>query len=97
MAGKDKTARCKKEAELLQKPLGQNASFLPPFTIDIGRQVSIGDNAFVNHSFTASAAGGISIGEGVLFFTRAKTVTTHWFDEQSAKKAVGTWEGSTEQ
>ena len=35
--------------------------------------------------------------DGVRFFTRAKTVTTHWFDEHSAKKAVGTWEGSTEQ
>ena len=35
--------------------------------------------------------------DGVRFFTRAKTVTTHWFDEHSSKKAVGTWEGSTEQ
>lgn len=35
--------------------------------------------------------------DGVRFFTRAKTVTTHWFDENAHKKAVGTWEGSTEQ
>ena len=34
--------------------------------------------------------------DGYRFFTRAKTVTTHWFNEDSAKKAVGTWEGSTE-
>ena len=34
--------------------------------------------------------------DGVRFYTRAKTVTTHWFDEKSAKREVGTWEGSTE-
>lgn len=34
--------------------------------------------------------------DGVRFFTRAKTVTKHWFDEDSGKKAVGTWEGSVE-
>ena len=34
--------------------------------------------------------------DGVRFFTRAKTVTTHWFDEEAAKRRVGTWEGSTE-
>lgn len=34
--------------------------------------------------------------DGYHFFTRAKTVTTHWFDEDAAKRKVGTWEGSTE-
>lgn len=35
--------------------------------------------------------------DGVRFFTRAKTVTTHWFDEHAGRREVGTWEGSTEQ
>lgn len=35
--------------------------------------------------------------DGYRFFTRAKTVTTHWFDDQAGKRVVGTWEGSTEQ
>lgn len=35
--------------------------------------------------------------DGIRFFTRAKTVTTHWFDEDAAKREVRTWEGSTEQ
>lgn len=34
--------------------------------------------------------------DGYHFFTRAKTVTAHWFDEDAAKRKVGTWEGSTE-
>ncbi len=34
--------------------------------------------------------------DGVRFFTRAKTVTKHWYDEKSAKKAVDTWEGTVE-
>ncbi len=34
--------------------------------------------------------------DGYHFFTRAKTVTTHWFDDTSGAKKVGTWEGSVE-
>ncbi|MBR4578265.1 MAG: CoA-acylating methylmalonate-semialdehyde dehydrogenase [Oscillospiraceae bacterium] len=34
--------------------------------------------------------------DGVRFYTRAKTVTKHWYDEESAKKAVDTWEGTVE-
>ncbi|MBQ9388769.1 MAG: CoA-acylating methylmalonate-semialdehyde dehydrogenase [Synergistaceae bacterium] len=35
--------------------------------------------------------------DGIRFFTRAKTVTSHWFDEEAGKRTVNTWEGSTEQ
>lgn len=34
--------------------------------------------------------------DGVRFYTRAKTVTKHWYDETSAQKAVSTWEGTVE-
>lgn len=34
--------------------------------------------------------------DGVRFYTRAKTVTKHWYDEKSARKAVDTWEGTVE-
>ncbi len=34
--------------------------------------------------------------DGVRFYTRAKTVTKHWYDEKSAKKAMDTWEGTVE-
>ena len=34
--------------------------------------------------------------DGVRFFTRAKTVTKHWYDEEAAKKAMDTWEGTVE-
>lgn len=34
--------------------------------------------------------------DGVRFYTRAKTVTTHWYDEHSAKKPMDTWEGTVE-
>lgn len=72
-----------KEAELLQKPLGTGASFLPPFQIDIGRQITLGDNAFVNHSFTASAAGGIDIEESVMIAPGVSILTvTHDFKDK---------------
>lgn len=34
--------------------------------------------------------------DGVRFYTRAKTVTKHWFDEQSSKRALSTWGGMVE-
>lgn len=34
--------------------------------------------------------------DGVRFYTRAKTVTKHWYDEHSRKKTMSTWEGTVE-
>ena len=34
--------------------------------------------------------------DGVRFYTRAKTVTKHWYDEHSHKQAMDTWEGTVE-
>lgn len=34
--------------------------------------------------------------DGVRFYTRAKTVTKHWYDEASHKKVMDTWEGTVE-
>lgn len=34
--------------------------------------------------------------DGVRFYTRAKTVTKHWYSEHSRQKAVDTWEGTVE-
>ena len=34
--------------------------------------------------------------DGVRFYTRAKTVTKHWYDESSKAKTVSTWEGTVE-
>ena len=34
--------------------------------------------------------------DGVHFYTRAKTVTKHWYDESSRHKTISTWEGTVE-
>ena len=34
--------------------------------------------------------------DGVRFYTRAKTVTKHWYDEHSRFREVSTWEGTVE-
>ncbi len=34
--------------------------------------------------------------DGIRFYTRAKTVTKHWYDETSRKKTLDTWEGTVE-
>ena len=34
--------------------------------------------------------------DGFRFYTRAKTVTSHWFDETSRSKKLDSWEGTVE-
>jgi malonate-semialdehyde dehydrogenase (acetylating)/methylmalonate-semialdehyde dehydrogenase len=34
--------------------------------------------------------------DGIRFYTRSKTVTRHWYDEQSRKRNISTWEGTVE-
>lgn len=34
--------------------------------------------------------------DGLRFYTRAKTVTRHWYDESSRRKPLDTWEGTVE-
>lgn len=34
--------------------------------------------------------------DGVRFYTRAKTVTTHWYNEETRRQQVDTWEGTVE-
>lgn len=34
--------------------------------------------------------------DGIRFYTRAKTVTKHWYDENSRHRSVSTWEGTVE-
>jgi len=34
--------------------------------------------------------------DGVLFYTRAKTVTRHWYDDSACNEKVNTWEGMVE-
>ena len=34
--------------------------------------------------------------DGYRFYTRAKTVTTHWYDEASRNQKVDSWEGTVE-
>lgn len=34
--------------------------------------------------------------DGVRFYTRAKTVTRHWYNKESSKKTIDTWEGTVE-
>lgn len=34
--------------------------------------------------------------DGVRFYTRAKTVTKHWYDETAGNKVIDTWEGTVE-
>lgn len=44
--------------------LGAGSSILPPLQIDFGRQVTLANNVFINHSVMMSAAGGLRLKRG---------------------------------
>ena len=54
------------EKELLCGNMGEGSNIFTPFQIDFGCQMNIGKAVFINHNFTAMAAGGITIEDGVM-------------------------------
>lgn len=48
-------------------PTMQSGShIMPPMQVDMGRNIKIGNNVFINHSLTVMARGGIEIGDNVM-------------------------------
>ena len=68
--------------ELFKGGLPQTSNIMPPMQIDIGEQMSIGENVFINHGLTCMAAGGITIEDGVMIGPEAALLTAnHDFDD----------------
>lgn len=66
-----------KFTEVLRKPMPEGAMILPPAQLDFGNQISLGKHVFINHSFMASAAGGITIDENVQIAPQVSIVTVN--------------------
>lgn len=54
------------EEQLFDGRLDPTSYLMPPLQIDYACQMKIGKGVFINHSLTCMAAGGISIGDGVM-------------------------------
>ena len=53
-------------SSLIGKPVGQGFSLFPPFYTDFGKNITIGNNVFINADCKFQDQGGIFIGDGVL-------------------------------
>ena len=54
------------EKELFQNTQGNSTFLTPPFAIDCGNQVKLGNNNYINHNATMMSLGGIEIEDGVM-------------------------------
>lgn len=53
-------------SELIGKPVGKGFGLFPPFYTDFGKNITIGDNVFINAGCKFQDQGGIVIGDGAL-------------------------------
>lgn len=60
---------------ILGSPLPESTTIMPPFYIDYGRPVTIGEDCFFQQCITVYGRGGITIGNGVLIGAKASLVT----------------------
>jgi acetyltransferase-like isoleucine patch superfamily enzyme len=61
--------------ELLDHALDDTSTIFTPAQIDMGKRLKVGKRVFINHSFTAMAIGGITIGEGTMIGPNVTVVT----------------------
>jgi acetyltransferase-like isoleucine patch superfamily enzyme len=64
-------------SELIGKKVDDTFFLIPPFYTDFGRNISIGENVFVNHACTFMDRGGITLEDGVLIGPKVNLVTTN--------------------
>lgn len=62
----DKEKLIELERELFNGNLPENSFFTPPFQIDCGCRMFIGENVFANHGLTVMSVGTVTIEDGVM-------------------------------
>lgn len=85
--------------ELMIGSLGKNARINQPFYIDYGKNITIGDNSFINLNCTLLDTGTITIGKNTLIGPDVRIYTAvhakEWYDrfweEPDRTMAVKTW------
>lgn len=61
--------------KILDKPLPESTTVLPPLYIDYGKPVTIGENCFIQQACTIFGRGGIRIGNGVFIGPKCNLIT----------------------
>ena len=65
------------ESELFEGKLPENSMFVPPLSIDLASNVTVGERVYVNNNFIAMARGGIIIEDGVMIAPRVSVLTAN--------------------
>jgi acetyltransferase-like isoleucine patch superfamily enzyme len=71
----DAPEKCRLQNELLDHALDDTSTIFTPAQIDMGKRLKVGKRVFINHSFTAMAIGGITIGDGTMIGPNVTVVT----------------------
>lgn len=74
-AEKEKIIRL--ENELFQGTQGKGAFLTPPFFIDCGCRVKLGENVYINHNADMMSLGGITIEDGVMIGPECALLTVN--------------------
>lgn len=56
---------------------GEDSGLTPPFRIDMGKNVKIGKNVFINHGLTIMARGGVEIEDDVMIGPNVSLLTAN--------------------
>ena len=65
------------EQELFSQTMSFSSYFTPPFQVDFGCQMIIGEHVFANHGLTCMGAGGISLEAGVMLGPNVSLLTVN--------------------
>lgn len=63
--------------KLFKNGLDEMSNILTPFQIDLGNNMTIGNQVFINHGFTAMAIGGIELKDGVQIGPNVSLITAN--------------------
>ena len=72
--------------KLLGKSIGEGFNLFPPFYADFGKNITIGQNVFINSSCHFQDQGGITIGDGTLIGHNVVLATVNHAIQPSQKR-----------
>jgi acetyltransferase-like isoleucine patch superfamily enzyme len=76
-------------AELTGRDVDAGFRLVPPFRTDHGRNLRVGRNVFINHSFTAMDIGGIEIGDNVMIGPNVQLISSgHPVDPDTRRSMI---------
>ncbi|GAA6426654.1 LbetaH domain-containing protein [Dielma fastidiosa] len=65
------------EQELFSQSMSFSSYFTPPFQVDFGCQMTIGEHVFANHGLICMSAGGITLEAGVMLGPNVSLLTVN--------------------